>query len=286
MPRNFLLFIVWVVLMLFVQLVSRLENGLDLERAPEFTDLGIARYPSTAGTRVGMPDARVAIHRWRQPSSGDRFQLAYAHGLDAGRAIESDHARLAEDFEFRWADENSFRWNIPQDCVGREWTCIYSTILARSEVDLAPMVARIEAGMAAAMQTGTATDAATSPWTTTDAARWLLAFVQQIPYRLPEQHAFGVLPPPLVASRDWGDCDSKALLLIHLLDYFGIDAVLIQSQAHAHALVGVAVPTGQDGFEYRGRTYAWAETTAEHAPLGWLHPDWRTPDDWRVIPLQ
>ncbi len=283
MPRNFLLFLAWMILMLFVQLVSQFEEGIELANSAEIIDLGIARYPEQAGGRAGFPDARMAIHHWGQPEARGRYRLGYSHGLAAGRAIEADHERLAKRFSFRWADEESFSWRIPPDCVGHEWTCIYGAILERSQVDLAPMLARIEAGLAGG---GGDAGSEASFWTTVEAARWLLDFVQQIPYRLPKQHAFGVLPPALVASRDWGDCDSKSLLLIHLLDHFGIDAILLQSEAHAHALVGVAVPAGRERFVHRGREYAWAETTAENAPLGWLHPDWRTPNDWKVVPLQ
>ncbi len=282
MPRNFVLFVVWMVLMLFVQLVSGLGEGLGRARPPQVRDLGIARYPEGAGQRAGLPDARIAVHDWGRTSTRGHYRLGFAHGLAAGRAVEADHARLAERFSFRWVDGESFRWQIPTDCVGREWTCIYSTVLERSAADLAPVLARIEAGMTVGPQAGSGG----SPWTTLDAARWLLEFVQQIPYQLPTEHAFGVLPPALVASRDWGDCDSKSLLLIHLLDHFEIDSILLRSEAHAHALVGIAVPSGERGFLYRGREYAWAETTSERAPLGWLHPNQRVPDDWEVVPLR
>lgn len=170
--------------------------------------------------------------------------------------------------------DTRFRWTIPPGCIGREWSCIYSEVLDRSGSDLEPLLERIEAGFLA------------ETWTTTQAARWLLAFVQQIPYKLPTTHAFGVLPPALVASEDWGDCDSKSLLLIHLLERVGIHAVLLTSEAHAHALVGIDVPSGATGgYRHRGREYAWAETTTAEAPLGWIHPSMRLPNDWRIIPI-
>jgi len=42
-------------------------------------------------------------------------------------------------------------------------------------------------------------------WSEADAAHGVLAFVQEIPHALPEEYAFGLLPPAIVASRDWGD---------------------------------------------------------------------------------
>ena len=86
-----------------------------------------------------------------------------------------------------------------------------------------------------------------------------------------------------MASRDWGDCDSKSLLYMALLERLGIGSVLMISDAHAHAMVGVEVRTGRDdAFVLRGREYAWAETTAL-LPLGLRSPELRSPDDWRPV---
>ena len=87
-------------------------------------------------------------------------------------------------------------------------------------------------------------------------------------------------PPALVVALSYGDCDSKSLLLIHLLGRFGIDSKLLISGAHQHAMVAINVPSSGSGRSYGGRKYAWAETTAVGAPLGWRHPSMKSPDDW------
>ena len=173
---------------------------------------------------------------------------------------------------------SSFEYQVPEGCSGRIWSCIYDDVLDRSEVDLAPLLARIET---AAVEEG---------WSRATTARALLAFVQEIPYRVPDRQAFGVFPPALVASHYWGDCDSKSLLLIALLDRVGIDAILLLSRAHQHAMVAVAVggsalPAAERGLRHEGREYLWAETTAPRAPLGWRNPRFAAPDDWTVVPL-
>lgn len=240
----------------------------------ELVDLGIARFPESRepgdlGTR-----ALLTTHEWKVRKGGHRFRVVYAHGTSAILTLERDHEALGRRFKFQPVGENQFRLATPSHCGGRGWmTCVYSEVLGRSATNLVPLLDRIESGATA------------QAWTKTGAARWLLAFVQQIPYRIPEKHPFGILPPALVASKDWGDCDSKSLLLLHLLERFGIDAIMLVSKAHSHALVGIAVPSSGDSFRYRSRDYAWAETTAKGAPLGWLPPGLSTPDDWRRVPI-
>jgi hypothetical protein len=266
-------FFVFVVAFLFViPLIFRLEI---VDREIELIDLGVARYPADVGG-ADRP-ARVAVHDWREAERGDTYRLAYAHGHQAGARLEADHDRLGRRFGFAWEGDETFRWRIPSECQGQEWTCIYSEVITRSQADLEPMLIRIEEAFHSENP---------RTWTKVDAAAWLLAFVQQIPYKLPTEHAFGVLPPALVVSQDWGDCDSKSLLLIHLLERLGIEAVLLVSQAHAHALVGIDVLAGRSGFRHGRREYAWAETTSEEAPLGWLHPRMRLPNDWRIVPIR
>ncbi len=259
-----LAFLLFVVLMLWLQSAG----------SPEHTDLGIVRYPPRAGLAGADRAARTTVHDWRWGRRGDGYRVAYVYGDAAAERLEDAHAALARRFRFTWLDDATFSWVAPSSCRGREWTCIYSATYAESELDLEPLFERMRSPFVA------------GELSTTEAARWLLAFVQQIPYRLPTEHAFGVVPPALVASRDWGDCDSKSLLLIGLLERLGIDAVLLASEAHAHALVGIDVPTSGGTFEARGRQWAWAETTAENAPLGFLHPRMRLPDDWRIVPIR
>lgn len=235
-------------------------------------DLGVVRYPAAAA------EVRTAHHAWAPETRGDRYLLDYAHGLEAGRALEVDHRALGHRLRFRWIGDDAFEYSVPRGCGDDAWGCIYADVLARSEIDLAPLLARMEVA------------AREESWSRVAAARALLAFVQEIPYRIPDRHAFGVLPPALVASRYWGDCDSKSLLLLALLDRLGMNAVVLTSRAHQHAMVGIdlggsRLPTAEAGYLHRGREYLWAETTAVGAPLGWRHPSMRTPDDWTLVPL-
>lgn len=259
MPRSFFFFVALVLLVLFLDRMTFLDR--------EVINLGVARYPSDA-------KAAATPHAWDGEDRARSYRVAYAHGEEAAEALLTDHERLGVSFHFQWVDDMSFKWQAPLACQGREWTCIYEDVFDRNAIDLMPLVDRIETGLRQ------------EQFSTTQAAEWLLAFVQQIPYRIPTEEAFGVLPPALVVSQDWGDCDSKSLLLIALLERVGIEAVMLVSQAHSHAMVGIDVPSRGKAHSANARRYAWAETTSEDAPLGWLHPSMKLPYDWQIVPIR
>jgi transglutaminase-like putative cysteine protease len=238
---------------------------VDAQYVAEAFDLGVATYP--AGSETFAPTR----HRWQLKPDSPRYGVAYAHGKQALADVKADHLKLARRWSFRWSANDRFSWRRPENCKGEAWDCVYRQVYHRSVPDLAPFLRRFQARATA------------ERWTRGDIARWLLAFVQQIEYRLPDDYAFGLLPPALVVSLSYGDCDSKSLLLIHLLAGFGIDARLVRSDAHQHALVGIDVPSSGQSFLHRGQRYAWAETTAVDAPLGWRHPRMKVPDDWQVV---
>src|SRR5262249_936096 len=118
---------------------------------------------------------------------------------------------------------------------------------------------------------------------TMDLAQLVVTFVQAIPYEIPEQEPFGVLPPALVASRRKGDCDSKALLAHMLLHSLGIDSMMVGSNAHHHEMLRTAPPVSGTKFTFAGRAYAYTEMTAKGSPIGHINPQLLLPDDWKPV---
>ena len=253
-------------------LAERESPGLFWSSKP--LDLGVAQYPE-----AGESEYQDTRHRWARLKEAAAYQVIYRYGEKARASSWGEHAALGNRFNYREVRRNQFQWTPPRDCQRQgltghagTWACVYGDVLANSRHDLVPLVNRLSEGMARDQVA-----------TTTDAARWLLDFVQNIPYRIPEEQDFGLLPPALVVSAYWGDCDSKSLLLLHLLRRFDISAYMLISRAHEHAVLGINVPYAtEDTFEVRGRHYAWAETTAR-LPLGRLNPRFLSPDDWQVI---
>jgi len=92
-------------------------------------------------------------------------------------------------------------------------------------------------------------------------------------------------PPALAAFAQAGDCDSRALLFVILLEHVGIDAVLLVSSRYAHSAAGVDLP-GEDGARMRhlGKDYLFAEVT-DQVGIGMVARDMADPSGWVVIDL-
>ena len=118
------------------------------------------------------------------------------------------------------------------------------------------------------------------------AAALVITFVQDIKYQIPKEEPFGVRPPTLVMKEGHGDCDSKSLLAHMILRELGVDSVLISSTAHKHTMLGVALPSGGTTFTFKSRRYAFVETTAKRAPIGYIDPRLLRPNDWQVVVMR
>jgi hypothetical protein len=88
-----------------------------------------------------------------------------------------------------------------------------------------------------------------------------------------------LLCPIAGAVSQSGDCDSRALVYAILLDYFGIDAILMVSSEYSHALA--AVDTSGEGarFFHDGKQYLIAELT-EQVALGMIAADMADSSKW------
>ena len=110
----------------------------------------------------------------------------------------------------------------------------------------------------------------------------IVAFVQHIRYEVP-QNTFGITSPAVIISDNRGDCDSKSLLGYLLLRAVGVQSMVFQSDAHAHAMLGIALPGSGEGWNYDGVTWLATEMTAEGWPMGQMDPEMKEPFDWRAM---
>lgn len=76
-----------------------------------------------------------------------------------------------------------------------------------------------------------------------------------------------------------GDCDSRSLLMVLILKQLGIDSILLVSPKHAHALSAVKISGDGAFFEYNGKRYLIAETTAK-VKIGQIAQDMANLEDW------
>lgn len=78
--------------------------------------------------------------------------------------------------------------------------------------------------------------------------------------------------PPLGQASGWhgaGDCDTKSLLMVLLLQACGYDAVVLDSYRYHHAMAAVHFPgAGGTTIEYRGKSYLVIESTYPNWNIG------------------
>ena len=79
-----------------------------------------------------------------------------------------------------------------------------------------------------------------------------------------------------------GDCDSRSLLYVMLLEYNGIDSILMVSTEYSHSLAGVAVEGTGALYYYEGSEYLIAETT-DNVSIGLIDQAMADPEKWMGI---
>jgi hypothetical protein len=127
-------------------------------------------------------------------------------------------------------------------------------------------------------------------------ATMVVAFVQDIPYEyvLQEECAgtevspcngnvmLGLYSPVEFLGRMHGDCDTRTVLLYTLLRNFGYEPLIVNSKEYLHSTLALDVASSGDDFEYKGRQYAYWETTNVGWLAGMLPPDMNNKDYWSV----
>ena len=231
-------------------------------------DLGLAAFPATA------PEASATKYSWRDRKlEPDVYRARYALGADEQAAVDAAHMALAKRVKFKDQGNGNFRWTPPPGCDVR-MQCIFESLAEDSKDEIDPLASRFKARVREAKLDSV------------QAVELAMSYVQAIPYEIPKDRPFGLLPPALVAAQKKGDCDSKALLLHMLLDSLGVDSVMLTSDAHRHSMLGVAIPAQGTKITYEGRSYMFVETTAKNAPIGWISKELLTPNDWLVVPVR
>jgi hypothetical protein len=117
----------------------------------------------------------------------------------------------------------------------------------------------------------------------TETARRVLAWVQLFAYER-DPDGIDFVPPLSSAYEARGDCDARALVAVAVLERLGIDAILMLSREHSHAMFAVDVPGGGQRFPFGGKKYLVAETTAK-VGLGLIAADQADWGAWLGVDL-
>jgi hypothetical protein len=126
-------------------------------------------------------------------------------------------------------------------------------------------------------------------------ARMIVSFVQDIPYQYVLSEGCGAEKGPCNPNVRWGiyspvefvyslkgDCDTRTVLLYTLLKNFGYSPVIINSIEYRHSMLALDIPSAGDDFLYKGRRYAFWETTNVGWLPGMLPPEMNNKNYWQV----
>lgn len=232
------------------------------------TNLGVVLLPpQTPAEAARHYDWRVEALR---PAD---YQVGYGLSTAMAQHYARDLQEYAQRLRYRSLEEDRFSFRPPPGCERLPMACVYSQLMRSNAKPVHALgerfAARVRSQRLSAPQ----------------AADLIVTFVQRIHYEVPRDQPFGVLPPALVPAQGRGDCDSKALLAAMLLRQVGIDAVVLSSERLGHAAVGVGLPGPGAQFEHAGRSYRYAEVTAQGWPIGMLPPRYDKPRLWAVMPV-
>jgi hypothetical protein len=229
---------------------------------------------ATALGRAAFPDGTdrpVAKHVFVAKSlKPDDYVLEYAMSRAAQEDVLGAHAAFAKKTGYTPLDEGRYRWIVPPGCEP-DMGCAFGAMSDANRAALEPLAELFEK-----RRKKVSLDAG-------EVAALVVAFVQDIHYERPKDQPFEILPPASVVAERRGDCDSKSLLAHLLLRELGVDSVMLSSRAHAHAMLGIAVPAPGKRFTFAGRNYAFTELTAVGSPIGHINPELLRPDDWKIV---
>jgi len=231
-------------------------------------NLGVSSFPP------GTSKFDATMYAWRARKLVPRdYRMGYALAGTEQTSIRNDLQRYARSVKHETDDGEVFRWSPPPGCRGG-LKCVFEKLIARNRSDVLPIAERFRSR------------ARSSKLDSLQTAMLVISWVQAIRYEVPKKAPFGVLPPALVAAESRGDCDSKALLALMILHELGIDGMLISSSIHRHTMLGLPLPVAGAHFRYGGRRYAFTECTAKGAPIGYMDPKLKSPNDWKAVPVR
>lgn len=117
-----------------------------------------------------------------------------------------------------------------------------------------------------------------------DLLLFCITFVQNITYQIPEE-SLGIIPPIASLAREYGDCDTTAMLLYSLLKRIGYDCILYYSREYAHAMLGISTNATGSFKTVNGLKYYFLEVTNPGWGIGQISPEFQDISKWTPITL-
>lgn len=231
--------------------------------------------PHDLGTVVlpeGSPEVAPNRYPWRTLAvSPTDHVVGYELTPRAMSALAADHLAYARELKYQRLEGDLMIFEGPGACL-QHLGCVYDRLEESNAGSVVPLATRF------------VEDVRSRGLSMREGAELIITFIQSLEYRLPRAEPFGILPPGMVLAQGWGDCDSKALLAVMMLEQLGVEAVVLTSAMFKHAAVGVDLPGRDQRFRGEGRTWQFVEITATGWPIGTVPPEVDMPQFWRVVP--
>jgi len=121
--------------------------------------------------------------------------------------------------------------------------------------------------------------------TSRETAQLVIHFIQQIPYQIPEERAYGLSPALEVLALNEGDCDSKSLLGTIILSRMGYNCVMFLSLHYQHAMMGIDLPSTGQYKSHGPHNYYFVEMTAPGWKIGDIPSSTADIEYWHIVKL-
>ncbi len=114
-----------------------------------------------------------------------------------------------------------------------------------------------------------------------DRVHFVITFVQNIKYERPGG-VLDLFPPLGTIAYQFGDCDSKAILLYVILEKMGVDCAMLWSYNYKHAMLGIKVNGRGNFLTANGKKYYFLETTYPNWDVGEIPPEFNNIKFWFI----
>ena len=112
----------------------------------------------------------------------------------------------------------------------------------------------------------------------------ILTFVQNIKYQRPGG-TLDILTQPDALYKKFGDCDTKSLLLVTILEKLGYDTVIYYSSYYSHVMAGIYMNGTGSYKKIDGKKYYFTETTYAGWKPGTLPAEFNNTRYWQVCQI-
>lgn len=94
---------------------------------------------------------------------------------------------------------------------------------------------------------------------------------------------FGIQNPVGFMGNLKGDCDTRTVIIYAILNYFGYDVAILNSDYYKHSILGLHIPAKGVYKIYNGKKYYTWETTNKYFTIGTLPKNFDNINHWYIV---